>query len=371
MKRDAHAVLKRAIADHRETLLRDRLSCLGTLRDFGGRDHPEIYLLADAVEEQIFKRLMVSQPVTSQIVYSIANDLAESRSLRIEDAQFAVESWADALSLYHLDPSKYAGSDEDAYHQENEQQQWSHSDTAHGPQVQWYYYEGDARIGPTSEASIVSLIRSRRIKHSTLVWRNGMSRWEPAEENFADTFPNSVSGLPSATTFKITCPNCAQPIEAPLHYLNTTVRCSNCSTAFTAGQDRHDPVATAGPPSTTKQYGGIRRGKFIGLYCVVVICCIIVQAASGISEHGGTTLLYIALIFPVYYRLKNTGTNPWLCLVYWIPIVNIYPMYICLLCQEGYVKTKKLDKAGKTALWILLGIFIILIIVAILVPNVK
>ena len=374
MKSEAHAILKRAISDHRDTLLKDRLSCLGILRDFEGRDHSEIYLLADAVDQQIHCRLMVNQPVTDRLINQIADDFARCKSLKFDDARFAVESWADALSLYYLDPSKYADHDNEACN-ENDEQHWSGDAATHQSEPQWSYYENDSQMGPVSESTIKSLIRSGKIRRFTLVWRSGMSRWEPAEENFADAFIPRSSSSVSATSFKTNCSHCNQPIEAPLHLLGTVVTCPSCSTPFTAGQGHSDsappPVPKLPPLQNTKHYGGIRRGKFIAIIFGVSLLFAIFQGASAKGDGTATVLLNIVMMFPVYFRLKNTGKNPWWCLTNWIPILGIYPWYISLFCQEGYAESKKLDKAGKTALWILLGIFVLGIMAAIAIPNLK
>ena len=112
MKQEAYFILKSAFNVHKEALLRNRLSCLGILLDFGGRDHPEIYLIADAVDAHICQRIIGSQIVTDKTIDSISIEFAAIKCLSFEDARFAVESWADALSFYRLDPLKYVSNNE-------------------------------------------------------------------------------------------------------------------------------------------------------------------------------------------------------------------------------------------------------------------
>jgi len=105
MKQEAHEILKRAIAQHREQLLSGKHACLGILWDYGGREHPEVNLLADAVEEHIPDRLLHSQPVTGDIIVCLAESFAAKRLYDSNAAKFAVASWADALGIFQIDPS--------------------------------------------------------------------------------------------------------------------------------------------------------------------------------------------------------------------------------------------------------------------------
>lgn len=100
MKEDAYKILKTAIEEHREQLLVSRQTCLGILRDFGGREHPEVNLLADAVEEDIPDRLLRSQPITQDIIDSLAGSFAATKFLDAQASKFAVSSWADALGVF-------------------------------------------------------------------------------------------------------------------------------------------------------------------------------------------------------------------------------------------------------------------------------
>lgn len=378
MKNEAHAILKRAIADHREVLLKDRLSCLGILRDFGGRDHSEISLLADAVEQQIFYCLMNAHPVTDDVINQISNDFSQSNSLKLEDARFAVEAWADALSLYDFDSSKY----EDPINGgSGGEQEWPENP----PEPQWNYYEDGVQLGPVPESALRGLIHSRKITPSTLVRCDGMSQWKPAEEIFADAF----STLPP-TTFKCECPNCAKSLELPLHLHNTDTKCPNCSMTFRAGQASFPPL------------GGIRRLTFIGMTVVVssIIFLFVPESIKFFNPDNPTLewwwklspIIFASLLMALIYdRIKNTGESPFpsmiasllmiiaplLVYAYFFPKghplslsfsflilmicypLAILPLYPCLFYQEGYSRTNKMDKKGEMAT-LLLGAIILI-----------
>ena len=107
MKQEAHEILKKCLANHRYIVLSGKSACIGIMKDYGGREHPEINLLADAMEDQIPDRLDRSQPVTAEIIAAIASQFAANRFYTQDMAEFAVQSWADALDLWTLDSSKF------------------------------------------------------------------------------------------------------------------------------------------------------------------------------------------------------------------------------------------------------------------------
>lgn len=55
--------------------------------------------------------------------------------------------------------------------------------------MQWFYAEGDHQRGPAEEREIPDLIESGAIGPQTLVWRDGMADWEPAQRHFGNLFP--------------------------------------------------------------------------------------------------------------------------------------------------------------------------------------
>ena len=49
-----------------------------------------------------------------------------------------------------------------------------------------------------------------------------------------------------------------------------------------------------------------------------------------------------------------------------VPIANLLIGIRCLICQEGYADTKKLDKAGKITTYIVLAIFLLVLVSVVL-----
>jgi len=123
---------------------------------------------------------------------------------------------------------------------------------------------------------------------------------------------------------------------------------------------------------TPRHYGGIRRLPYLGIMIGLAIVQNVLLVAVGLADSTGAGTLLVALFFmvvsfiPVYYRLKNIGMNPWWCLLMLVPIANLLVGIRCLVFQEGYVDTKKLDTAGKVITYIVLGLFILVIVAVVI-----
>lgn len=194
MKKEAYEILKTAVAEHREQLLSGRQMCLGLLRDFGGREHPEVNLFADAVEENIPDRLIRSQPVTQQIIDSLAGDFASNRFYDNHAAKFVVSSWADALGLYSLEPSILTNARTNT---EPEPKAVLRTDgRMQAVEKIWYYQDGANTIGPLMESQLMALSNSGTLPATTLVWSDGMAAWEPVSIYFPR--PSMPPQIPAA-----------------------------------------------------------------------------------------------------------------------------------------------------------------------------
>jgi uncharacterized membrane protein YhaH (DUF805 family) len=183
MKQEAYSILKSSVEEHLELLLSGKQPCLGLLRDYGGREHPEVNLLADAVEDNIPDRLLRSQPVTQQIIDDLAEDFASKRLYDSQTAKFVVSSWADALGLYDLQPEVFTCESKPV---ENDS---AHATVSQGSERMWYYLEGTSSVGPVSEPVIADLALNGQVRSETLVWSEGMTDWDSALKYFPQFSP--------------------------------------------------------------------------------------------------------------------------------------------------------------------------------------
>jgi uncharacterized membrane protein YhaH (DUF805 family) len=126
------------------------------------------------------------------------------------------------------------------------------------------------------------------------------------------------------------------------------------------------------PVTGVRHYGGIRRLPYLGIAFGLGITQNVVLTAMASNESLQALVLVVLLLFlvisfvPVYYRLQNIGMNPWWCLLMLVPIANLVVGIRCLICQEGYADTKKLDTAGKIVTFIILGLFLLVLVAVIL-----
>lgn len=341
MKEEAYSILKIAIANHRDLLLGSKSSCLGILKDYGGREHPEVGLLSEAIEENIPDRLMRSQPVTQEVIDSLVDQFSSKRFYARDISSFVVSSWADALGLFELKQFVFTNSEEPSATSLDERE--------------WHYIDGNATIGPITESHLKSLARTGQINANNVVWSPGMSGWEPASKYFLEASQPMRAAISSPPPL----PTQVQP--APISKQPTQVKSST---------SKHNTISVS-------QYGGIRRLQYLGICFGIFVANVIVIAlmsAGGKSDtigSGVSVLFAFVYVFPTFYRLKNTGSNPWWSVASIIPFIGFFISIRCLIYQEGYEATKKLDTAGKTVSWIIAGVFILVILCIILAALAK
>jgi uncharacterized membrane protein YhaH (DUF805 family) len=124
----------------------------------------------------------------------------------------------------------------------------------------------------------------------------------------------------------------------------------------------HRPAAAASIAALTstrqKQYGGMVRGWYFLRLLGVTILQRMFQAARQDAAFLGSiiaTALWFGLAVP---RLQNIGMSGWWSLLVLVPIANIILGLRCLVYQEGYEDTSKLDRTGTIIGWTLAGVFL-------------
>jgi uncharacterized membrane protein YhaH (DUF805 family) len=148
-----------------------------------------------------------------------------------------------------------------------------------------------------------------------------------------------------------TCPSCQTKLYVPGDVVATTATLA--ANPYSPPNSQNDYLEARA--AEVRHYGGIQRLPYLGIILGLGILQAILAAAD---PSGGIALLVVVVgyFFPVYYRLKNIGMNPWWCLLMIVPIANLLIGVRCLVFQEGYQDTKKLDKAGQIITYIVVGI---------------
>lgn len=106
--------------------------------------------------------------------------------------------------------------------------------------MNWYFIEGDQRMGPFDDAGFSALVEQGRVTADTLVWHEGMPDWgayaavapaaAPAGDPSAIAEPSAAPGGAAAKEF---CSQCGRylPREELLDYEGAWV-CADCKPAF-------------------------------------------------------------------------------------------------------------------------------------------
>jgi len=102
----------------------------------------------------------------------------------------------------------------------------------------WYYAEAGQQTGPVDDAQFDQLVQSGRIQPETLVWREGMTNWQPYNQVGSST-AGAASSAGAATAVATTAPSeavCAEcggvfNIQDTIAYGNARV-CAKCKPVF-------------------------------------------------------------------------------------------------------------------------------------------
>jgi len=339
-------ILKEACANHWTQLIKNRNTCLGILKDYGGREYPEITVVAEAVDFAVPQKLEEGVPLTQSAIFEIAEAFAVASSSAPREALFATYCWAEALDLYQTD------------HSSDEVSPLEFPDEGPTPEVvsgverpNWFYIEVGARKGPISEFQMREMIQAGAVHKQTSVWRLGMNRWEPAGENFSDAFFPFLVSFPKK--FKTTCPKCTQSVEMNIEDVGERRTCPVCANAFTFGEkivgSPSIVLESESTPDQAKSYGGLRRVPFCIFLSGLIFLAVIgsfVHTSEAVLARMQQVSLTIAVTL-VFFRLRNLGEDPLHGLLLWVPWQTTSILNRCCFDQEGRADTSSRDADGR------------------------
>src|SRR6185503_10813232 len=102
--------------------------------------------------------------------------------------------------------------------------------------MNWFYAYAGQQAGPVNEAEFERLVREGVIQPTTLVWREGMSNWEPYAKAVPATSAPALSPAPVPTSLpagQVQCRECgkAVPIEDAMQ-INGVAICAACKPIY-------------------------------------------------------------------------------------------------------------------------------------------
>ncbi len=171
--------------------------------------------------------------------------------------------------------------------------------------MEWYYAEGENRVGPVSDTDMNALATSGKVRPETLVWHDGMAGWQPYSSVRPGGAPATAPGLrlkpyaaPEATLpgsqTPHACSVCGKPFPADemIQYQNSWV-CAACKPIF------FQRVKEGASVPGVMDYAGfwIRVGaRFVdGIILYVVNTLVGVVAGAGIAAGGSRSALHVGL----------------------------------------------------------------------------
>jgi uncharacterized membrane protein YhaH (DUF805 family) len=135
------------------------------------------------------------------------------------------------------------------------------------------------------------------------------------------------------------------------------------------------PAANLAAEAGEKVYPGFRRLPYFGWSMAVQVAYAIL---AGVTIAVGSTALYgiltlgmfAAAIYVLVQRLHNLGSNPWWAAAMLVPLLNIYIGLKAMAFPEGYDDHKQLDGPAKVIIGLFVGIFVLGIAAALMIPAV-
>jgi GYF domain 2 len=100
--------------------------------------------------------------------------------------------------------------------------------------MNWFYTDGSSQFGPVTDSQLDELLHSGKISPNTLVWREGMSQWQPL---------NTARGGGAGNV----CVECGKsfPPEETIRLNNSTV-CAQCKPMFLQRMSESAAIPSAG-----------------------------------------------------------------------------------------------------------------------------
>ena len=97
----------------------------------------------------------------------------------------------------------------------------------------WYYAVNREKQGPVSDAEFQALVGNGVVTPETLVWTQGMAKWQPFREVAPAAWSATPAPAPRATAGQAACVECGRLFpESEMVRFQTSLVCANCKPIF-------------------------------------------------------------------------------------------------------------------------------------------
>ncbi|MGL4398636.1 MAG: GYF domain-containing protein [Luteolibacter sp.] len=280
-------------------------------------------------------RNVIPAPEPTDVGWSAKAILRGLAKLRAKERSAAEDLIRKALEVGAREPSAASGPETDASSRSQEppaapvRAMWA---PAHGAAQVWYFTTGGTRCGPVTFGELRAMAASRVLDpRLDMIWKEGMEEWKQA---------GLLDGLFERR---------AVPVEMP----------------ESRGKKKNKQVAalprdlTAALASKQMNWPGVGRLKlWLGLLVVPLLWSQLLGWSRPmlVSQFGSELMSQVLffeslvpagiVIYLVLLRLMNVGMSRWWGFLLFIPIVNLWVCFRCLVCPSGYAHHRKLDRYG-------------------------
>ena len=220
---------------------------------------------------------------------------------------------------------------------------------------EYYYLENGAQQGPVGQDALVAILTTR-LTRDTLVWRDGLAEWTPANQvaeltgilapPAAPVIPPPLPAAPAAVRYR----RPPRPAPAPAaHYAQAPADYAPAASAPAGSPPSLNPFTAFGRSFSWK--GKFNRGEFIvsiaanlaiGLLFGIIFAIGVALGNKSVALAAIGGLIGLAMIMAVTVaglgsvirRVHDLGISPWLMLLALVPLAN-FVWIIYLLVAPG------------------------------------
>lgn len=232
-------------------------------------------------------------------------------------------------------------------------------------QQNWFYADGETRIGPVSPDEIGRLVEDGKIGPDTLVWRRGLTDWEPARQHFAAATgaPPLPGSAPPAAHWSAG-PHAEGPggstlgadglyIGAPYRNFGDAIRV--CFEKFVRFKGR----------ASRSEYWWFFLFSLLGSIATSLVDMALVGVQSEVSPISSifSIVLFLPTMAVTWRRLHDTGRSGWLIGGFYIAILVVAVLVLSVAAgQVGYdvMMNNNFEAAGREMAGGLVGIMVLI-----------